>query len=231
MSTMANGQFPYTGPAGLFWTEIDPDTGAVIIVPIQVTPPGGEFPTQGVADVHGDNTPAYADPPFNEELDLQFIESAIFDVKPEGFVQQWEGPWIPNTEYGVPMQIPLAGGHAAAVVFDPLSEYGQMRDPSSVPAHWEVDESPNEYWRMGQDMRFGGKPLGDANPQAVLYDDIQDQAPTDYQLSWRAFRNLGGGRHNVVVAIPQSGSNAANVAAVPNVTALSDLMPVTTDTY
>jgi hypothetical protein len=226
---MSTQTFPYTGPAPVFWTEIDPDTGAVIVVPVQLTPPGGE-PYIGL-DSHVDTVGNYQDPPFSTELDTQYVESGIFDVKPEGFVQEWEGPWIPNTEYGVPMDIPLAGGHSAHILFDPLSEYGAMRDPSSVPAHWEVDESPNEYWRHGFDARFGGKPLGDANPQAVLYENIEEQSMTEYQLSWRAYKNRGGGRHAVVVAIPTFGSVAANTAAIPNATSLENIMPITTDTY
>ena len=225
-----NQGFPYEGPAPVFLSEIDPDTGEILIIPIQPTPPGGE-PYLGI-DYKADQTEEpFLDPPFNQTLDTQAVESGIFDVKTEGFVQQWEGPWIPNTEYGVPMDTPLAGGHAAAVVFDPLSEYGHMRDPSSLPAHWEVDESPNEYWRMGQDMRFGGKPLGGANPQAILYDDIQDQSDTAYQLSWIPYRNYGGGRHNAVVAFPKVGSNIGNQAAVQQVTALNDILPATTDVY
>jgi hypothetical protein len=231
MSAAVNNMFPYTGPPNIFWTEVSEADGTVSIIPVQVTPPGGE-PYIGM-DTYAETIGHYQDPPFDTELDQQAIESGIFDVKPEGFVQEWEGPWLPDVgQLGPPMTTPLAGGHAAAIVFDPLSEFGVGREPAFREAHWEVDQSPNEYFRMGQNMRFGGKPLDDAvNPQAVLYEDIQDQSPTEYQLSWRAFRNLGGGRHNTVVPFPQLGSDTQNLSAVPNVTSLNDLMPQTTDAY
>lgn len=228
---MTNGAWPYEGPPGIFWTEVVEPDGEVTITPVQPTPPGGE--PYLAQDTYAEIAQAgYSDPPFNQELDLQAVESGIFDVKPEGFVWHWEGPWIPDVErLGPPMRTPIAGGHAAAVVFDPTVEFGEGVEPAFVYAPYEVYENPNEYFRMGRDWRAGGKPLGDANPQAVLYEDIQDQAPTAYQLSWRGYRNYGGGRHTVVVPIPKIGSVTGNLAAVPNVTSLDNLLPETTDVY
>lgn len=227
----ANSAFPYSGPAPVFWTEVSEADGTVLIIPVQPTPPGGE-PYLGIDTRAVESEPPYQDPPFNQTLDQQAVESGIFDVKTEGFVQEWEGPWIPDVEsLGPAMTTPLAGGLSAARPIDPIAEFGAGRDPLFLYAHWEVDQSPNDYWRHGVDTRFGGKPLGDANPQAILYEDIQDQSQTDYQLSWRRLRNRGGGRHGIVVPFPNVGTVTQNMAAVAHDTSLNDLIPDTTDTY